>query len=206
MVLALDDDGRALAHRFDVAVRRGGQEEVVAPLLVHERSVRAARGEAVGDRRQGVEVEFHRLGDVLGPGRSDAQRHALARETHLAARERGIVGRLVGGQARLGSNGAHAVHVARGEHAAGVSSGNGDGSDACMGEGAAHERDLPQAREGEVADELRLARQVPGIFLAGDAGPDSRRHVHASPNAVRGAVLCRAHHDCGYWTPGAKRG
>ena len=182
-VLALDDDCGALPHRLDVAVDRGREEEVVVPLVVHARSVRAACGEAVGDGRKRFEVEHHLLGDVLGlgPRRGDAQGHALPREAHLAAGERRIVRRLVPGQARLGADRSHALHVLRGEHPACVPIGDGDGSDAGVGEGASNERDLPQAREGEIADELRLPGQMPGVFLAGDAGSDPGRHVRCLP-------------------------
>ena len=172
----------------------GGQEEVVPPLLVHQRRIGAACGEAVGDRRQRVEVELHRLGDVLGlgPGRGDAERQALAGEAHLAAGERRVVGGFVRGQARLRTDRAHAFHVRGGEHPARVPLGHGDSPDAGMGEGAAHERDLPQSGEGEVADELRLAGQVPGVFLAGHAGPDPRRHVRCLPRlSARGRIVPR---------------
>ena len=199
-VLALDDDGGALSHRFDVPVCRGGQEEVVVPFVVHAGAAGAACRETVGDRRQRFEVELHRLGDVLGlgPGRSDAQRHALAREAHLAAREGRMVGGLVGGQTRLRADGAHPLHVAGREHPACESLGDGDGTDAGVGEGASHERDLPLAGEGEVPDELRLAGQMPGVFLAGDASPDPRRHVRRLPSVLRVAVLCRACRGCGH--------
>ena len=191
-VLALDDDRGAHPDRLDVAVDRGCQEEIVVPLVVHSGCAGPARGEAVGDRGQRFEVELHRLGDVLGlgPGRGDAERHALAGEAHLAAGERRIVGRLVRGQARLGADRAHAFHVPGGEHPARVPLGDGDGSDTGMGEGASHERDLPQAREGEVAHELRLAGQMPGVFLAGDASPDPCRHVRCLPRrSARGGIV-----------------
>ena len=191
-VLALDDDRGAHPDRLDVAVDRGRQEEVVVPLVVHARSVRAACGEAVGDRGQRFEVKHHRLGDILGlgPGRSDAERHALAGKAHLAAGERWIVGRLVRGQARLGPDRMHAFHVPGGEHPARVALGDSDGPDAGVREGAAHERHLPQPGEGEVAHELRLAGQMPGVFLARDASPDPCRHVRCLPRrSARGGIV-----------------
>ena len=188
-VLAFDDDGGALLHRRDVGVHEGGEEEVVVPLVVHAGGAGPAGGEAVGDRGQGFEVERHLLRDVLGlgPGRGDAQRHALPGEAHLAAGQRRVVGGLVRRQAGFGADRAHAFHVPRGEHAARMALGHGDGADAGVRQRAAHERDLPQPGEGEVAHEPGLAGQMPGVFLAGDAGPDPRGHVR-SP-ALRAPVL-----------------
>ena len=185
-VLALDNDRGALPDRLDVAVDRGFQEEVVVPFVMHARSVGAAGGEAVGDRGQCFELELHRFGDILGlgPGRGDAERHALAGEAHLVAGERRIVGRLVPGQARLGPDRSHAFHVLGCEHPAGVALGDGDRPDAGVRKRTAHERHLPQPGEGEVAHELRLAGQMSGVFLARDASPDPRRHVCYLPKCL----------------------
>ncbi len=70
------------------------QENVVAPLLVHQSGVGASRVEHVDNRRQFLEVHEDLRGDVLGlrAGRCGAHRDHLADLTHLAIGEHGLFG------------------------------------------------------------------------------------------------------------------
>ena len=85
--------GRDLARHLDRRIERlgdvdleiGFEEDVVAPVLVHQRRTRLARLQHVVDRRQLFEVERHRRRDILGFGarRRHAHGDEFADLTHL---------------------------------------------------------------------------------------------------------------------------
>ena len=66
--LARDRDGSLGLHGLEVHVDVGGEKEIVAPMLVHQRRAGLARLQHVDDGRQRIEVELDLGGKVLGLG------------------------------------------------------------------------------------------------------------------------------------------
>ena len=77
------------SHALDRAVLEELDEDVVAPLVVHQGRARTAGGEHVGHRRQLLVVDLTSGGDVLGFGARAADAHGddLADVAHLARRQ-----------------------------------------------------------------------------------------------------------------------
>ena len=160
-----------------VVVHQGLEEEVVAPVLVHEGRVRLPRGQHVVHRRQRLEVHLHRRGQVLGLGA--ARRHAhgdhLAHMAHLALGQRRLLGGLEAGQGGHRPDRLDAVEVLCGEDAVADGFGDRDGADAAMGDGAAHEGHVLQAGKPDVGHELAAAAHVAVVLLADQPRSDTRR-------------------------------
>src|SRR3954471_9559657 len=159
----------------DVHVDEGFEEDVVAPMLVDEGGARLARGQHVVDGRQLLEVEDDRGRDVLrlGPGRGEAEGDELAYLPELAGRQNRLLPDLEAGQARHRPDWLHAVEIGCGEDAIAVGLGHVDRADAGMGERAAHEGDVLQARQPDVADILAPPAHQPVVLLAGQARADA---------------------------------
>ena len=104
--LARHRDGGLGLHGLEVHVGRGGEIEVVAPVLVHQRRARLARGQHVGDRRQRIEIDLDLGGQVLGLGarRRHAHRYQLADVAHLARGQHRLHRRLEARQRGVGAD------------------------------------------------------------------------------------------------------
>ncbi|GJE41207.1 hypothetical protein AEGHOMDF_0369 [Methylobacterium soli] len=169
------DPDRGVEGGPDVHVDEGFQEDVVPPMLVHEGGARRAGRQHVVDGRQLLEVENDRGRDVLGlgPARGEAEGHELAHLPDLAGGQDRLLRDLEAGQARDRPDRLDAVEIGRGEDAVAVGLRHVDRPDAGMGEGAAHEGDVLQAGQAEVADILAAPAHQAVVLLAGQARADA---------------------------------
>ena len=184
------DLDRRIERRRNAGIDGRLEENVVAPMLVHERGARLARRAHVADRRQFLEVQGYARRDILGFGarRRDAHRDELADMPDLAGRERRLLGDLEAGQSRHGPDRVDAVQIRRGEHPIPNGVGNFDAANAGMGERAADEGDVLHAGEADIADILPQAPHQALVLLARQPGADALgrfRVASASVNARR---------------------
>ena len=117
--LARDLD-RRVERLGDVDVDERLEEDVVGPMLMHQRRRRLARRQHVVHGRQLVEVEPRPLRNVLGFGarRGDAHGDQLADVAHLLGRERRLLRHLEAAQPRYRADRLDARQVGCGEHRA----------------------------------------------------------------------------------------
>ena len=151
------------------------EEDVVAPVLVHQRAAGLARFSHVVDGGQRLEVERDGGCDILGLGarRRHAHRHHLADMADLAGREHRLLGDLETGQRRHRADRLYVGEIIRREDHIAIAFRNMDGLDAGMRQRAAHEGDVLQARQSDVGDELAAATQEAIVFLAQEPGADT---------------------------------
>ena len=187
-IFPFDDDRRGLSQALDVAVEEGGEEEVVAPFLMHQCRIGRTRLQRIDHGGKRVDLHLDTFGEVFGLGarRGDADRHAFADETDLVLGKRILVGGVVARQRRFGPDRPDVGQVGGGEDPAFETCGLPHRADAPVRDGAADEGGLPLAGQPDVADELRLAGQQPAVFLAPDPLADSRGQD--SPSAPVGGM------------------
>ena len=146
--------------------------------------VLVSAGCGVDDRRQHLEIDVDRIGEVLrfGAGRRDAGGNGLADITDLVRGQRRIARDLEPVDLRHRPHLGEARQVARGEDPSLGVGRDGDGLDAGMRVRAADKRHVLRVRQLHVGDELPAAVQVARVFLAqqrgADAEPGARRRVH----------------------------
>ena len=145
--LARDGDGGLGLDGLEVDVDGGGEKEVVAPVLVHQRRARLAAGQHVGDDGQRIEIELDLGGEVfgLGPRRRDAHGDELADVAHLAGGEHRLHRGLEARQRGVGADRRHANEVLGDEHAIADRRRDADALDARMRQRAPQERHLLHA-------------------------------------------------------------
>ena len=164
--------------RVDVAARHLPLDELVAaPAGVHARRVRGKRGLHVRKHRKRLVVDEHLLGGVLAAVGIGGEHggHGLADEPDSFPGEQRLAGSLRFRIVLHGAN-AEAFHVAAGEEVrVGVrlrQEGCVDFGDFRVRQLRSHEPQVQRTRRREVLQVAGLARDHPGIFLAGDAGAD----------------------------------
>ncbi len=152
----------------DVDLEIGFEEDVVAPMLVHQRRARLARLAHVVDGGQLLQIERHCRCDVLGFGarRRHAHRDEFADLAHLAGGEHRLLGNLEARQPRDGADRIDAGKVRRGEDAAAIALRDVYAADQRMRQRTAHEGNVLHAGETNVGDELAAAAHQPVVFLA----------------------------------------
>ena len=144
------------------------EEDVVAPMLVHQRRARLARLAHVVDGGKLFEIERHRRRDVFGFGarRRDAHRDEFADLAHLAGGEHRLLGDLEARQRRHGADRLDADQIGCGEDAGAIALRHLYAADPRMRQRTAHERDVLQSGEPDVGDELPAATHQAIVFLA----------------------------------------
>ncbi len=174
-ILALDDDFGFPGRRLDVAAfERASAEEIVAPVLVHERAAGPQRRDRIDHGVEHVVINRHRRGEVfrLGAARRDAGGDRLADIPHLVGRERRPGRRLDAGGMRHDADRLHPRQVRGGKHAAFRLGRHKNRSDAGVRVRAAQKYDMPRAGQADIGDELAAPAQVPVVLLAQDRGSD----------------------------------
>ena len=143
-------------------------EDVVAPLLVHEIALRRLGAGNVRVHRQVVVVDLDQFGVVLGlgAGRRDHHGDGFAHEPHLARCQRRLGRDLVARQRRVRHDVARVRHRLAHERLVGDLAGHAHRGDARMRQRAAQESDLAQSGHGHVGHEVALAMQVARVLLA----------------------------------------
>ena len=178
-------------HRFE--------EHVVAPLVVKERRRRVPSLPRVVDGRQLLEVEPHRLREVLGGGPvvPNAGGEDLPHVPHPLRREDRLARALEPGEGGGGEDGGNPLEVRGREHVRLAPGRLAHPAHPGVGERAPHERHVAGAGKPEVGDELALAVEVPRVLVARDTRPDAacrRRHrrlAHRIPASSIEPALCR---------------
>ncbi len=153
---------------LEVHIDKGGEIEIVAPMLVHEHAFGPASCTHIDDGRQRLELDVdlgcHVLG--FGPRLGGTQGDEFAHVAHLAGCQGRLHGRLEAWKRRIGANGLHALQVVGDQHAIADGIGDADGFDAGMRDGAAEESHLQHAGDLYVAHVLAAATHIAIIFLA----------------------------------------
>ena len=169
------DLDRRIEGRRNACIDGRLEENVVAPVLVHERGARLARRAHVADRRQFFEIQGYARRDILGFGarRRDAHGDELADMPDLAGRERRLLGDLEARQSRHCPDRVDAAQIRRGENPIPNGVGNFDPANAGMGQRAANEGDVLHAGEADIADILPQAPHQPLVLLARQPGADA---------------------------------
>ena len=178
--LARHRHGGLRLDRLEVHVGGGGEKQVVAPVLVHQRRAGLASGQHVGHRRQRLEVDLDLGGKVLGlgPRGRGAQRDQLADVAHLARGQDRLHGGLEARQRRVGADRRHALQIIGDEHAVADRRRDRDALDARVRDGAAQERHLQHAGQPDVADILPAPAHVAVVLLAQQPRPDALLRCH----------------------------
>ena len=173
--LAGDGHGGLGFDGLEVDVDAGGEEEVVAPGLVHQRRAGLARLQHVDDHGQRVEVELDLGGEVLGlgAGRGDAHRHRLADVADFAGRQDRLQRGLEAGQRGVGADGGDAGEVLGDDDALADGRRDADRADARMRQRAPQERHLQHARQLDVADVLAAPAHIAVVLLADEPRADA---------------------------------
>ena len=172
---------RRIEGRRNAGIHGRLEEDVVAPMFVHQGRARPARRPHVADGRQLLEVQGHARRDVLGLGarRGDAHRNELADVPDLAGRQRRLLRDLEAGQSRHRPDRPDPVQIRRGEHPLPNGFGNMDGANAGVCERAADEGDVLHAGETDIADILPQAPHEALVLLARQPGADALRRFGA---------------------------
>ena len=167
----------------DVGV--GGEEEIVAPVLMQEWRAGLAAREHVVHRGQRIEIDLDPGRDVfrLAGCPRDAHGDGLADVTHLVAREERLRRRFESGQRGVGFDRQDPVEVGGDEHAIAQLLRNPDRADSRMGDRAAQEHHVPHARQIDVSHELAKAADVALVFLSRQPRANSLG-AHAFPSAM----------------------
>ncbi len=175
---------------LEVHVDRAGEEEIVAPVLVHQRCARLARLQHVGGDGQRIEVELDLAGEVLGlrPRRRNAHGDELADVAHLARREDRLQRGLEARQRRIRADRRHAREVLGDEHAVADRRRDTDGPDARMRERAAQERHLHHAGQAYVPDILPAPAHIAVVLLAQQPRADALP-FHARPSPADAQLI-----------------
>jgi hypothetical protein len=150
-------------------------ENVVAPLLVHQRRAGLSSLEHVRDGRQFIKFKRDGAGDVLcfRARRSHTHCNHFADIANLVSRQDRF-DRVFETLKRRGRNDRpDAAQVFCGENDVSKLFRDADFLDPRMGHGAAHERDLASASHADIADILSSSTQEPIILLARDRRSDS---------------------------------
>ncbi len=179
-----------------VALHGGERAGEIGPGLREQRRAALGRG-AVRHRGQRRDVDRDRLRRVLGERRAvrDHHGHRLAHIAHRAGRDHRLLERPEGVELLLPQrNGGDAADVGRGDD--GVNAGPRqrragiDRDDAAMGDAAAQDHRMQQARPGDVVHIFALAAQEPQILDALDRAADEGV---CGAGRVPGAHLIGAH-------------
>ena len=156
-------------------VDAGFQEYVVAPVFMHQRAARPARGQHLRDRRQLLQIQLHQRRQILrlGPAGGDADRHRLSDMADLVGGQhrlrRGLEARQPGDRGdRLDVD-----QVSGGKDILCAACRLDDAADAGVGNGAANESQIAHPGQRDVGDERALAAQVALILLAQYPLPDT---------------------------------
>ena len=170
-----DFDRRGLGDLVDGAVFAELDEDVVAPLLVHQRRAGLASLQHVGDGRQFFQFERDGAGNVLclRAGRRQAHGDHFADVANLVSRQDRLDGIFETFQRRGRDDGLDAGQMFGGEDDIPELLGNVDSLKSCMGNGAAHKSDVASAGHADIADILSPATQKSIILLARGRGSDS---------------------------------
>ena len=178
---------------LEVDVDGAGEEQVVAPVLVHQRRARLRRAASMSLRhRQRIEVELDLGGNVfrLGARRRHAHGDQLADVAHLAGRQHRLHRRLEARQRGVGADRRHAGQVLGDEHALAQRRRNADALDARMRQRAAQERHLQHAGQPDVADILPAPAHVAVVFLAQQPRADALSATQP-PTHARSPAPCQ---------------
>ena len=174
-------------HRRPVArLDEGLEEDVVAPVLVHQRRAGLTPLEHVVDGRQLLELDDDARRDVLRLGAAFGEAHGdqLADVADLACGQRRLVRDLEARQAGDRGDRLHLCQVVRSEDRATVQIRDRNAADARVRDRAAHERDLFHAGQADVADELAAAAQVAVVLLADQPAADALARHAPTPGAI----------------------
>ena len=176
------DLDRRIEGRGDAGVDESLEEDVVAPVLVHERGARLARRPHVADGRQLLEVQSHARRDILSFSArwGDAHGDELADMPDLAGRQRRLLGDLEAGQSRHRPDRSDGVQVRGGEHPAPNGFGDVDAANSGVGERAADEGHILHAGQPNIADILPQAPHQALVLLAGQPRADALRGFGAA--------------------------
>jgi hypothetical protein len=188
--LARHGDGGLGLHGLEVDVGGRGQEQVVAPVLVHQRRSRLAAGQHVGHHRQRLEVDIDLGGKVfcLGPRGGHAHGDELAHVAHLDGGEHRLHRGLEARQRGVGANRRHAGKIVGDEHAVADGGRDADRFDAGVCQGAPKERHLLHPGQTDVANILAAPAHVAVVLLAEEARADALLsdvlcHARSSPSS-----------------------
>ena len=166
--------------RLEVHVGGGGEEKIVAPVLVDERRAGTTRGQHVGNDGQRLEVDLDFGGHVLclGARGRGAERDQLADVAYLAGGQDRLHGRLEAGQRGVGADRRDAAEIFGDEHMVANGRRDRDALDARVRDRASEERHLQHAGQADVADILATAAHVAVVLLAQEPRADAlgRRH------------------------------
>ena len=172
-------------HLVEVALLEDPlDEQVVPPALVHQAGRLGDGGGGVDDRRQDLEIDADRIGQVLslGAGGRDAGGNGVADIADLVRGQRRIARDLEAVDLRHRPHLREARQIARGKDASLGIRRDGDGLDAGMRVRAADKGDVLRIRQLYVRHELSAPVQVARVLLAQQRGADAqagvRRRMH----------------------------
>src|SRR5262249_50488052 len=170
-----DLDGRGLGDVVNGTIFAELDENVVAPLFMHQGRSRLTSLEHIDDGRQLVEFKCNGAGNVLcfRPRRCHAHCNHFADIANLVSCQDRFDGVFKTLKRRRGNDGLNAGQMRCGENDLAELFGDVDFLDPRMGYGTAYECNLASARHADIADILSASAQEPIILLAWDRGSDS---------------------------------
>ena len=185
-----DGDRRLVAQRTEVRAGHRFEEHVVPPFVVEEGGGGVAGLARIVHGRQLLEVEPHRLREVLGrrPVVGHAGGEDLPHVPHPLRGEDRLARALEPGEGGGGEDGRDALEVHGGEHLALATGRFRHAAHPGVGKRAPHERHVAGAGEPEVGDELPLAVEMTRVLdpfdARADAAPRLRHDSAIAPPVV----------------------
>jgi hypothetical protein len=171
---ARDLDGGGFGDALDRTILEKFDEDVVAPLLVHQRRMRSACGQHVDHGLHLLIVDGDAVGDVfrLRPRGRDADGDKLAHVADLVAGQNWFGRMLEAAERGRRSNGFDVGELMRSENGALVRIGHVHVANAPVRHRAAHEGDFARAGKAEISDVLAAPAQKSVVLLAQNGSPD----------------------------------